>query len=70
MTATYISRRAALKILGAGAILTMTDSTGNAAATPLAKRAIPKTGETLPVIGLGTYQVFDVASAAAELAEL
>ncbi len=31
-------------------------------------REIPATGETLPVIGLGTYSVFDVGTDAAELA--
>ncbi|MGE0547454.1 MAG: aldo/keto reductase [Kofleriaceae bacterium] len=29
-------------------------------------RAIPKTGEQLPIIGLGTWQTFDVGTAAAE----
>ena len=33
-------------------------------------RAIPATGEALPVIGLGTGQVFDVGTAAAERATL
>ncbi len=32
-----------------------------ASGTPLATRAIPASGETLPVVGLGTYQAFDVA---------
>ncbi|MFL2554330.1 MAG: hypothetical protein ACJ0S4_06520 [Candidatus Rariloculaceae bacterium] len=31
------------------------------------QRAIPKTGERLPVIGLGTYRTFNVADNAAEL---
>ena len=41
-------------------------------AQPLAlmTRAIPATGETLPVIGLGTWQVFDVGGAAAARAPL
>jgi diketogulonate reductase-like aldo/keto reductase len=38
-----------------------------AAAAPLITRPIPRGGERLPVIGLGTYQVFDVP--AARLAE-
>lgn len=33
----------------------------------LMQRAIPKTGERLPVIGLGTYRTFNVADNAAEL---
>ncbi len=35
----------------------------------LLERAIPSTGETLPAVGLGTWQVFDVAGDAAELAQ-
>ena len=64
------SRRAALKMLAAGALLTMTNPSAGNAALPLIKRAIPKTGEALPVIGLGTYIVLDVAPAAPELVEL
>src|SRR4051794_27915772 len=29
--------------------------------TPMATRTIPVSGERLPVIGLGTYQAFDIA---------
>jgi aryl-alcohol dehydrogenase-like predicted oxidoreductase len=36
----------------------------------LLRRAIPRSGETLPVVGLGTWQVFDVAADGAELGEL
>lgn len=50
--------------------MTMTNPSAARAATPLVKRTIPKSGEQLPVIGLGTYMVFDVAPAAPELAEL
>jgi len=51
--------------------MTMTKiSTGHAAATPLIRRTIPKSGEQLPVVGLGTYIVLDVAPAAPEVAEL
>jgi aryl-alcohol dehydrogenase-like predicted oxidoreductase len=34
------------------------------------KRPIPRSGELLPAIGLGTYSIFDVAPGAPELAEL
>ena len=37
---------------------------------PLIKRSIPRSGEQLPVLGLGTYIVLDVAPGAPELAEL
>jgi aryl-alcohol dehydrogenase-like predicted oxidoreductase len=33
------------------------------------ERRIPKTGEAIPAIGLGTWQVFDVAGNAAEMAQ-
>jgi len=33
------------------------------------ERRIPKTGESIPAIGLGTWQVFDVARNAAEMAQ-
>ncbi len=35
----------------------------------LLERRIPKTGEALPAVGLGTWQVFDVAGDAKELAQ-
>ena len=67
---TYNSRRAALKILGAGALMSMTNPlTGQTPATHI-KRKVPKSGELLPVIGLGTYQVFDVAPGTPTMAEL
>lgn len=40
------------------------------AAQPLLQRAIPRTGETLPVVGLGTWQTFDVGPGVSERAEL
>jgi diketogulonate reductase-like aldo/keto reductase len=39
------------------------------AADPILQRPIPKTGETIPAVGLGTWQAFDVAGDAAETAE-
>src|SRR3979411_3298728 len=39
-----------------------------AAGGPLARR-VPKTGEAIPAVGLGTWQVFDVASDAKEKAQ-
>jgi diketogulonate reductase-like aldo/keto reductase len=39
------------------------------AADPILQRPIPKTGETIPAVGLGTWQAFDVAGDAAETAQ-
>src|SRR4029078_681503 len=66
----FNSRRAALRTLAAGAIMTMTHSNSSSAAMPLIKRSIPRSGEQLPVLGLGTYIVLDVPPGASELAEL
>ena len=35
----------------------------------LLTRAIPATGERIPVVGLGTWQVFDVAEGSVEYSE-
>ena len=57
-------------MLGAGAIMTMSNQPASPAATTIIKRKLLKSGEALPVIGLGTYMVFDVAPGTPELAEL
>ena len=66
-----ISRRKWLQLVsafGAGAVSGVT-----AAATPVAnpiKRPIPRSGELLPVVGLGTWQTFDTGSAVSARAPL
>jgi diketogulonate reductase-like aldo/keto reductase len=60
-----MTRREAAKLLGgtaAGLVLPVRGSRAQARAESLAMltRAIPSTGEKLPVIGLGTWQAFDV----------
>jgi aryl-alcohol dehydrogenase-like predicted oxidoreductase len=47
-----------------GAMLMPADARGGA----IVERRIPKTGESIPAVGLGTWQVFDVAGNAAEMA--
>jgi diketogulonate reductase-like aldo/keto reductase len=67
------SRRTVLKgIAGAGAWLA---AGGSTAREPIAtgaalKRPIPVSGEQIPVIGLGTYQAFDVGTSTSDRAPL
>lgn len=37
---------------------------------PIQRRPVPKSGETLPVVGVGTWQTFDVGTGAADRARL
>ncbi len=63
-----LSRREWLRLaLGVGA-MTLTGAT--AARPSIQTRPIPKTGERLPVVGLGTWQTFDVGRAESERAPL
>ncbi len=55
-------RRTLLKTAGAAALLA-TMPEGIAAPADLVTRAIPRSGERLPAVGLGTWQVFDVPPA-------
>src|SRR5688572_15842726 len=73
-----VTRREALHLLATGAA-TLATTRGISAPgpvdpktmpTPLHTRRIPSSGETLPVIGLGTWQTFDVGSSPAERAPL
>lgn len=72
-------RRAFLQaLLGVGAGLAFAPARGSPAAapspgraqTPMIRRAIPSSGEEIPVVGLGTWQTFDVGPAAEERAPL
>lgn len=64
------SRRRALRILGMlPALLAMADARA-AAPDAILKRAIPRSGELLPAVGIGTWQTFDVGAAASERAQL
>jgi diketogulonate reductase-like aldo/keto reductase len=69
----HISRREAARLLAqsaAGLILTGTalaaEERQSAGKLTLLQRTIPSSGEKLPVVGLGTWQVFDVGPGAAE----
>ncbi len=65
------SRRRALGLLaGAPAALAMSRVEADSASTGMFERPIPATGERLPVVGVGTWQTFDVGTDAAERAPL
>ncbi len=71
-----IDRRDALCLIGTGAALLASARPGAAAAPTvlpaamLTRRISASSDEALPIIGLGTWQVFDVGSGAAERAPL
>ncbi len=67
-----MSRRQAAVVIGAGATGLFVPEIGYAQAEKDrgAQRTIPSSGEKLPVIGLGTWQVFDVGPGPAERAPL
>jgi len=58
-----ITRREAARLIGGAAAATLLPWPMDAAENesgPILLRAIPSTGEKIPVVGLGTWQVFDV----------
>jgi len=68
---TGMNRRDALRVLAATAIGCCGSGHASAAGTkPMLQRPIPGSGEMLPVIGLGTWQTFDVGTTPAERAPL
>lgn len=61
-----INRR---QLIGVGLLLSATPGIALAESSlGMIRKTIPSSGEALPVIGLGTYDVFDVDSSAAEIA--
>ncbi len=64
------ARRRALKYLTTTAAITLLPMTVHAQPSSMIKRKIPKSGEMLPVVGIGTYDTFDVGPKAAERTEL
>ena len=68
-----VSRRELLRLaVGAGIFISSGGAAMGAAnsSKPILTKPIPRTGESLPVIGLGTWQTFDVGSAQSERAPL
>jgi diketogulonate reductase-like aldo/keto reductase len=69
------TRREATRLIAAGAaglVLPISASRGQAASesSTMLTRAIPSSGEKLPVIGLGTWQTFDIDPASPERKQL
>ena len=60
------ARRLLLQALAAASVSTMAVRSSADPASAIGTRAIPASGELLPVIGLGTYQSFDVGGGTAE----
>ena len=62
-----MTRRAAVRVIGLGGAGMMLSPFGMAAEPQtMIQRAIPSSGEKLPVIGLGTWQSFDVGASAGD----
>ncbi len=72
MSPIKMTRREALRIVSAGTAALAGAGLGSAwtaetdAVPSIITRKIPSSGETLPVIGLGTWQTFDVDPESAE----
>ncbi len=64
------ARRRALKCLATTGVTALLPMTTHAQPASLIKRKIPKSGELLPVISIGTYDTFDVGVKAPERTEL
>src|SRR4030095_8909212 len=60
-----ITRRRVLALMAAGAV-----PAGARAASQPISRPIPSSGEAIPIVGLGTWRVFDVGDSPAERAPL
>jgi diketogulonate reductase-like aldo/keto reductase len=63
-----LTRADFLKLAAAAVAMAGGGGTANAAEKPIRTRPIPKTNEPLPMVGLGTWQTFDVGGGAEERA--
>ena len=66
----YPSRRRLLALAAGCAAMTIMNEPGSAQPSTILKRPIPRSGEMLPAVGVGTWQTFDVGAKAPERAEL
>lgn len=65
-----ISRRTLLKLVGGAGLGVMAKPLSFHQTETIMKRAIPSSGEALPIVGLGTWIQFDVGTSASERAPL
>ena len=65
-----LSRRHALRLIAGCCTLAVMGNEANAQPSAILKRPIPRSGELLPAVGVGTWQTFDVGPKAPERAEL
>lgn len=70
MITTVYTRRAVLKLLGGAFTVAAPVFAQSAQSFLMSTRPIPRTGEALPIVGVGTWQTFDVGPAAPERTEL
>lgn len=61
-----LSRRKALKHIGIGAMALAMPKLALAKTTQVIKRAIPSSGEQIGIVGLGTWQTFDVGNSSSQ----
>jgi aryl-alcohol dehydrogenase-like predicted oxidoreductase len=64
------ARRRALQLIAGCGTLAVMARKARAQSSTMLKRPIPRSGEPLPVVGVGTWQTFDVAPDAPERAEV
>ena len=65
-----LSRRSALRLIAGCGTLALMSNDARAQAPAMLKRPIPRSGELLSAVGVGTWQTFDVGAKAPERAEL
>jgi aryl-alcohol dehydrogenase-like predicted oxidoreductase len=66
----FASRRHALRLIAGCGTLAVMARKASAQTSVVLKRPIPRSGELISVVGVGTWQTFDVGAAAPERAEL
>ena len=66
-TGSPLSRRQAMGLLAGAGLAAAFGSRGSHAEPAWIRRPVPSSGEELPVVGLGTWQAFDVGNSAVEL---